>query len=49
MEMNSKFFDIDFFNRLLDMLEQQLGKKSEIILHDLRNGYDHTIIDIRNG
>lgn len=49
MEMNSKFFDLEFFNRLLDMLEQQLGKKSEIVLHDLRNGYEHTITDIRNG
>lgn len=49
MEMNSKFFDLDFFNRLIDMLEQQLGKTSEIVLHDLRNGYAHTIVDIRNG
>lgn len=49
MEMNSKFFDTDFVNRLLDMLEQQLGKSSEIVLHDLRNGYEHTIVDVRNG
>lgn len=49
MELNSKFFDMDFFNRLIDMLEQQLGKNSEIVLHDLRNGYEHTIADIRNG
>ncbi|MDD3172754.1 MAG: helix-turn-helix transcriptional regulator [Herbinix sp.] len=47
--MNDKYFDSNFINRLLDMLEQQLGKKSEIILHDLRNGYEHTIVDIRNG
>jgi len=49
MELNSKFFDMDFFNRLIDMLEQQLGKNSEIVFHDLRNGYEHTIADIRNG
>lgn len=49
MELNSKFFDMDFFNRLIDMLEQQLGRNSEIVLHDLRNGYEHTIADIRNG
>lgn len=49
MEMNSKFFDTDFVSRLLDMLEQQLGKSSEIVLHDLRNGYEHTIVDVRNG
>lgn len=49
MEMNSKFFDTDFVNRLIDMLEKQLGRNSEIVLHDLRNGYDHSIVDIRNG
>ena len=49
MEMNSKFFDLDFLNRLIDMLEQQLGKNTEIVLHDLRNDYAHTIVDIRNG
>lgn len=49
MDMNSKLFDIDFVNRLIDMLEQQLGSNSEIVLHDLRNGYEHTIVDIRNG
>lgn len=49
MEMNSKFFDADFVVRFIDMLEQQLGKQSEIVLHDLRNGYEHTIVDIRNG
>lgn len=47
--MNSKFFDTDFVDRMMDMLEQQLGKSSEIVLHDLRNGYEHTIVDIRNG
>lgn len=49
MVMNSKFFDTDFVDRMIDMLEQQLGKNSEIVLHDLRNGYEHTIVDIRNG
>lgn len=47
--MENKRFDMDFFSRLMDMLEQQLGKRSEIVLHDLRNGYEHTIADIRNG
>lgn len=49
MEMDGRFFDTDFMDCLLDMLEQQLGKRSEIVLHDLRNGYEHTIVDIRNG
>lgn len=47
--MNNEFFDTDFVNRLIDMLEQQLGSNSEIVLHDLRNGYEHTIVNIRNG
>ena len=49
MELSSKVLDLDFLKRLLDMLEQQLGDKTEIVLHDLRDGYEHTIIDIRNG
>ena len=39
----------DFFKKLLDMLVQQLGSNSEIVLHDLKNDYSKTIIDIRNG
>jgi predicted transcriptional regulator YheO len=38
-----------FFKQLLNMLEQQLGSRTEIVLHDLTNEYDHTIVDIRNG
>ena len=49
LKMNSQFFETDFVERLIDMLEQQLGKQTEIVLHDLRNGYEHTIVDIRNG
>lgn len=49
MEMNSKFFDTDFVARLIDMLAKQLGSNSEIVLHDLRNGFEHSIVDIRNG
>ena len=49
IEMDDMVFGSDFINRLIDMLEQQLGRFSEIVLHDLRKGYDHTIVDIRNG
>lgn len=35
--------------KLLDMLEAQFGTRCEIVLHDLRNPYEHTIVDIRNG
>lgn len=31
------------------MLENHLGKTSELVLHDLTKSYDQTIIDIRNG
>ena len=49
MGLDNHFYDSEFFKRLVDMLEQQLGKNTEIVLHDLRNGYEHTIVDIRNG
>lgn len=39
----------DFFKKLMDMLEQQLGKNVEIVLHDLVGNYEHSIVDIRNG
>ena len=39
----------DFWQRLLDMLQQQFGEKSEIILHDLTGDYNHSIVSIRNG
>ena len=35
--------------KILDMLEAQFGNNCEIVLHDLRKPYDHTIVDIRNG
>ena len=44
MKKNNQIWDTDFLNRLVDMLEQQLGKNTEIVLHDLRNGYEHTIV-----
>ena len=38
-----------FFTQLLDMLESQMSVNDEIVLHDLTKGYDHTIVDLRNG
>ena len=38
----------EFFKSLLDMLEQQLGHDTEIVLHDLKQDYSRTIVDIRN-
>lgn len=41
--------EADFLHRLLDMLENQFGSNTEIVLHDLRGDYDKSIVDIRNG
>lgn len=37
------------FNKLMDMMERQLGPDCEIVLHDLSLPYENTIVDIRNG
>jgi len=39
----------DLWKSLLDMLEQQFGDQCELVLHDLKKDYNHTIVDIRNG
>ena len=31
MKKNNQIWDTDFLNRLVDMLEQQLGKNTEIV------------------
>lgn len=47
--MNSVRDNWDFWQRLMDMLQNQFGEKSEIILHDLTGDYSHSIVSIRNG
>jgi Uncharacterized protein conserved in bacteria len=37
------------FTQLLNMLAAHMGNSVEIVLHDLTNDYEHTIVDIRNG
>lgn len=39
----------DMFQQYLNLLEQHLGAKSELVLHDLKKDYGNTIADIRNG
>lgn len=39
----------DYFSRFLDMLENQLGANTEIVLHDYAKGYANSVVDIRNG
>ena len=38
-----------FLKRLIRALGEFLGDKCEIVVHDYRNGFDHTITDIVNG
>lgn len=47
--MNLIYDNWDMWQKLLTMLENQFGTKSEFILHDLTKDYNHTIVDIRNG
>ncbi len=47
--MRSLSEEKEFWTQLVDMLEQQFGVTTEIVLHDLTKDYENTIIDIRNG
>lgn len=47
--MNQIYDNWSLWQKLLTMLENQFGTKSEFILHDLTKDYNHTIVDIRNG
>lgn len=40
----SKYLDFDFLIRFLEGLQKFLGENSEILIHDYRKGYDHTIV-----
>lgn len=40
----SQYLDFDFLIRFLEGLQKFLGSDSEIIIHDYRKGYDHTIV-----
>ena len=40
----SQYLDFDFLIRFLEGLQKFLGENSEILIHDYRKGYDHTII-----
>lgn len=39
-----QYLNFDFLIRFLEGLQNFLGDKSEIIIHDYRKGYDHTIV-----
>ncbi|MCI7796172.1 MAG: helix-turn-helix transcriptional regulator [Lachnospiraceae bacterium] len=40
----SQYLDFDFLIRFLEGLQKFLGENSEIVIHDYRKGYDHTIV-----
>lgn len=40
----SQYLDFDFLIRFLEGLQKFLGENSEVIIHDYRKGYDHTIV-----
>lgn len=46
--MESIYEQEKLLRRFMDMLENQFGSRCEISLHDFSNGYEHSIIDIRN-
>lgn len=47
--LDSFTLNLNDITKIIDMLEAQFGSRCEIVLHDLRKPYDHTIVDIRNG
>lgn len=42
-------YDDDIIKKVLMLLEQHMGKTTEIVYHDLTRPYEHTIVDIRHG
>jgi predicted transcriptional regulator YheO len=38
-----------FLKQILTLISSQFGDRCEVVLHDLTNDYNHTIVDIRNG
>jgi predicted transcriptional regulator YheO len=44
-----KHVDFDFFIRFAEGLQKFLGDKCEIVIHDFRKGFEHTIVHIING
>jgi predicted transcriptional regulator YheO len=45
----AKCLDFEFFLRFIEGVQQFLGKDCEIVIHDFRQGYDHSIVHIING
>lgn len=41
--------ELKLFDTLLTLVSVHFGNTCEVVLHDLRQDYNHTILDIRNG
>lgn len=47
--MNSINDETRLMNQLLTLISKHFGAQCEVVLHDLTQDYNHTIVDIRNG
>ncbi len=47
--MKSVKDELSNYTRLIKMIAEQFGHRCEVVLHDLTQGYDHTIVAIENG
>ena len=47
--MKTVYDNIEVFENILTLLENQFGSNCEIVLHDNTKEYEHSIVDIRNG
>ncbi|SHI74016.1 Predicted transcriptional regulator YheO, contains PAS and DNA-binding HTH domains [Clostridium cavendishii DSM 21758] len=45
----SVYDDFDFLKRLIKGIAEQFGPNCEVTIHDLKAGYEHSIIAIENG
>ncbi len=47
--MKSVYDELDNLKRMLLMIASHMGSSCEVVLHDLTNGYESTIVEIVNG
>lgn len=47
--MKSMEESMPVLQQILTLIEHHFGSKCEVVLHDLKKDYNHTIVDIRNG
>ena len=47
--MESVRAEFENLNTIIKLIAEQFGKKCEVVLHDLTEDYEHTIVAIENG